>query len=70
MVVSKRKNEFECLLSMTDLGKYVDKWIAIVDDEIVFTGNAGKTVFKKARKKYPTKTPLILKVPSNANMLL
>ena len=66
----KRKDEFECLLSMPDLGNYVDKWIAIVDDKIVFTADAGKTVFKKAREKYPTKTPLILKVPSNANMLL
>lgn len=68
--LSRKKNEFECLLSMSDLGKYVGKWIAIVDDKIVFTGEAGKLVFQKARKKYPTKIPMILKVPSNANMLL
>ncbi len=66
----KRKDAFECLLSMGDLGKYVDKWIAIVDDEIVSIGNTGKEVFKQAREKHPERTPLILKVPSNTVMLL
>lgn len=66
----KTKNAYECLLSMRDLGKYVDKWIAIVDGEIVSIGNVGKEVFKQARQKYPEKTPLILKVPSNTVMLL
>ena len=68
--MSKRKNEFECLLSMPDLGKYIGKWIAIVDDEIVSVGNAGKVVFKKARKRYPQKTPLLVKIPTDAIMLL
>lgn len=68
--MSKVKDSYECLLSMRDLGNYVDKWIAIVDDEIVSIGNTGKEVFKKARQKYPQKAPLILKVPSNTVMLL
>jgi len=55
---------------MRDLGKYVDKWIAIVDDEIISIGNTGKEVFKQARQKYPEKTPLVLKVPSSTVMLL
>lgn len=66
----KTKDAYECLLSMRDLGKYVDKWIAIVDGEIVSMGNVGKEVFKQARQKYPEKTPLILKVPSSTVMLL
>jgi len=69
-VLSRKKDEFECLLSMPDLGKYVGKWIAIVDAKVIFTADTGKMVFKKAREKYPRKTPLIMKVPSNANMLL
>lgn len=68
--MSKRKDEFECLLSMQDLGKYVGKWIAIVDEKVVSTGNAGKEVFKEARQKHPASTPLILKVPSSTVMLL
>lgn len=68
--MKKTKGPYECLLSMQDLGKYVDKWIAIVDDEIVSIGKTGKEVFKRAREKHPQKSPLILKVPSQAVMLL
>lgn len=66
----KKKDEFECLLSMRDLGNYVGRWIAIVDDEVVSTGESGKKVFMEARKKHPKNTPLLLKVPSSAVMLL
>lgn len=68
--IMPKKDEFECLLSMPDLGKYVGKWIAIVDDKIVSTGTAGKEVLKEARSKYPDRTPLIMKVPSQTVMLL
>ena len=68
--MSEKKDEFECLLSMPDLGKYVGKWIAIVDDEVVSTGESGKEVFKEARQRRPKETPLLLKVPSSAIMLL
>lgn len=64
------KNEFQCLLSMPNLGKYVGKWIAIVGDEVVSTGSDAKNVFDEAKKKYPQKEPLILKVPKDAVMLL
>jgi len=63
-------NSFESLLSMKDLGKYVNKWIAIVDEKIVSIGDRGKDVFREAREKYPDKTPLIFKVPSDTVMLL
>ena len=68
--MSKKKNEFECLLSMQDLGKYVGQWIAIVNDEIVSTGESGKEVFNEAKQKFPRNIPLLLKVPSNTIMLL
>jgi len=64
------KNEFQCLLSMPDLGKYVGKWIAIVGGEVVSTGSDAKNVFEEAKKKYPQKEPLILKVPKDTVMLL
>jgi type II secretory pathway component PulL len=66
----KTKGSYECLLSMRDLGKYVGKWIALVDEEVVFVGKTGKEALKVAREKYPDKSPLILKVPSSAVMLL
>jgi hypothetical protein len=64
------KNEFQCLLSMPDLGSYVGKWIAIVGDKVVATGADAKNVFKEAKEKHPKKEPLLMKVPKDRVMLL
>jgi len=69
-LMPKTKDEFDCLLSMRDLGKYVGKWIAVVDGEIVSVGSSGKEVLRASREKFPKNTPLILKVPSYSVMLL
>jgi len=66
----KTKSEFEYLLSMHDLGKYVGKWIAVVDGKIVSTADSGKEVLKESRDKCPERAPLILKVPTHSVMLL
>jgi len=66
----KKKDEFECLLSMPDLGKYVGKWIGIVNNTVVSSGKSGKEVFAIVREKYPNNIPLLLKVPTNTVMLL
>ena len=70
MRAHKTKSEFECLMLTRDLGKYVGKWIAIVDEEIVSIGDAGKQVFKEAKQKHPRKTPFVVKIPSSSVMLL
>jgi hypothetical protein len=64
------KNEYQCLLSMPNLGEYVGRWIAIVGDKIVAKGTDAKVVFKQAKEKFPDKEPLILKVPQDTVMLL
>ena len=69
-IMPKKKDEFECLLSMSDLGKYVGKWIAIVDETVVSTSDIGKEAFEEAKRKCPGSKPLLLKVPSNSVMLL
>jgi hypothetical protein len=68
--MSPPKNEFQCLMSLPNLGEYLGKWIAIVGDQIVASGTDGRAVFKSAKEKYPNKEPLILKVPSDRVMLL
>lgn len=65
-----KKNEFQCLVSMPDLGKFVGKWIAIVGEEVVASGDQGKQVFQKAKEKYPKREPFIMKVPKDEVMLL
>ena len=64
------RNEFQCLMSMPNLGDYIGKWIAVVGDAIVASGDDGKVVFKEAQSKCPNKEPLILKVPADRVMLL
>lgn len=68
--MSKTKGEFECLLSMPNLGKYVGKWIAVINGEIVSVADSGKQVLQESRERYPENNPLILKVPSYGVMLL
>jgi hypothetical protein len=55
---------------MPNLGDYIGKWIAVVGDKIVASGDDGKAVFKEAQSKCPNKEPLILKVPADRVMLL
>ena len=64
------KNEFQCLMSLPNLGAYFGKWIAIVGDKVVASGDDGQVVFKEAQSKHPKKEPLILKVPADKVMLL
>ena len=64
------KTAYQCLMSMPNLGDYVGKWIAIVGDKVIASGNDGKKVFQEARKKYPKREPLIMKVPADRVMLL
>jgi len=64
------KSEYQCLLSMRNLGDYVNKWIAIVNGKIVAEGDNAQVVFKQAKEKYAEKEPLILKVPKDRVMLL
>ncbi len=53
-----------------DMSEYTGLWIAIVQDEIVAADKSAKTAYKKARDKYPTKSPLLAKVPTEETMIL
>jgi hypothetical protein len=68
--MTNKKDEFECLLSMPDLGNYVGKWIVIVNNAIISTGTVAKEVFAEAKRKCPDSKPLLLKVPQESAMLL
>ncbi|MHB1709485.1 MAG: DUF5678 domain-containing protein [Thermoplasmataceae archaeon] len=67
----ENSNEFNYLLTLEDkLGKYVEKWIAVVNDEIVAEGNNATEVYKRAMELHPKSIPLIMKVPVDAVMIL
>ncbi len=63
-------DEFQCLMSLPNLGDYVDRWIALVGDEVVAVGDTGAEVYRVSRDKYPGSVPMVLKVPSDRVMLL
>ena len=65
------KSEFEYVMSIGDeLGDYVDEWIAVVNNKIVARGSNAKEIFSKAKEKYPTAIPFIMKVPGDKVMVL
>ena len=54
----------------SDMSRYTGKWVAIVDSEVVSSGENAKIVYSKAVKKYPKKRPLLARVPTNETMIL
>ena len=65
------KSEFEYIESLNGkLEKYVGNWISVVGEEIVDAGPDAQAVYDKAKKKYPDRTPFIMKIPKETDMLL
>lgn len=65
------RSGYEFVMSeRAQLGEHLGKWIAVVGDGIVASGDDVKEVYKKSKSKYPEETPLIMKIPKEAVMLL
>ena len=60
--------EFELFLK-TDLSKYKGKYIAIVDNKIVASGDNANKVWKMAKKK-TDKIPTLAKIPREEALIL
>lgn len=57
-----KSKEFEFYLK-ADLSKYEGKYVAIVDDKVVASGDNAKEVIEEAKKKFPDKMPMLAKIP-------
>ena len=53
-----------------DLSEYAGKWIAIVDGEVVASGDRADEVYDSAKKKYPDKEVMLAKVPTEDTLIL
>ncbi|MBR9699074.1 hypothetical protein GOV09_01295 [Candidatus Woesearchaeota archaeon] len=53
----------------SNVDSYIGQWVAVCDQEIVSHGTDVKKVFAEAKKKCPTKRPLITRVPDKATMI-
>jgi hypothetical protein len=56
--------------SKADLSEYVGKYIAIVDNKVITSGDNAKEVWKTAKEKYPDRTPSLAKVPKEELLIL
>ncbi len=61
--------EFEFYLK-ADLTEYKGKYIAIVGDQVIASGDDAKEVLDEAKKKFPDKTPTLAKIPKEEALIL
>jgi hypothetical protein len=66
----KPKVIYEHYNDKADLSKYIGKYIAIVDNRVVTSGENAKEVWKTAKEKYPDKIPSLAKVPKEELLIL
>ena len=52
-----------------DLKDYAGKWLAIIDKQIVASGNDVNQIIRETRSKFPNKKPLITKVKDKLSIL-
>ena len=57
-----KSKEFEFYLK-ANLTEYEGKYVAIVEDKVVSSGDNAKEVWEEAKKKFPKKMPMLAKVP-------
>ena len=57
-----KSKEFEFYVK-ADLSRYEGKYVAIVGDKVVASGDNAKEVLGEAKKKFPDKMPMLAKVP-------
>jgi len=53
-----------------DLSEYAGKWVAIVDEEVVASGDNAKEVFEAAKSKFPDRLPALAKIPKDEILIL
>lgn len=61
--------EFE-FYSVMDSTGYSGKWVAIVGDKVIASGDSLKEVYKKAKEKSRGKEPLFAKIPEDEETLI
>lgn len=61
--------EFEFFIK-ANLKKYQGKYIAIVGERVVASGENAREVWQKARKKFPHKIPTLAKLPKEEALIL
>jgi hypothetical protein len=53
-----------------ELTEYAGKWVAIVEDEVIASGDNARLVLEQAREKRPGVEPALAKVPKGEILVL
>lgn len=53
-----------------DLSEYAGKWVAIIDEQVVASGDNAKVVFEEAQRKFPGRIPALAKIPKEEVLIL
>lgn len=61
--------EFE-FYSVTDMSEYAGKWVAILGNQVIASGDDLKTVYEEAKKKAGNKEPLFTRIPKEQETLI
>ena len=56
--------------SETDLSEYAGKWVAILGEKIIVSGDDFKKVYKEAKKIAGDKEPLFTRIPKEEETLI
>ncbi len=64
-----RNKSYEFYIN-NDLSEYAGKWVAIVDEQVVASGDNAKVVLEEALKKFPDRMPLLAKIPKQEVLIL
>lgn len=53
-----------------DLSHLAGKWVAVLDNKVIASGTNFKEVAELVDRKYPTKKPLLTRIPEKAVQLM
>ena len=60
---------FQAFLKL-DTSKYLNQYIVMIDKKVVSNGKDIVSLLKAVRKRYPSATPLIAKIPEKSVLVL
>lgn len=63
-------DELEYLVTHYDSSLYAGVWVAMVDNEVISTGERLKDVLEEVRGKRPGREPFVTKLPKDPVMVL
>jgi len=73
MVKGRRKNvsskEFDFYIR-ADLSRFAGQYIAIVGEKVVASGSNAQTVWRQAKRRFPSSTPTMGKLPRADTLVL